>query len=110
MAQQALYPGTTRTRRRAFFGLLDATGWAWASLKAVFWFILLIFLLGYIPDRAYSFTVNQTINFCPENNRSLPCPAPAGAVVPWSTSPPEISLLEPRTDGAVVQSGTTILY
>jgi hypothetical protein len=120
MAQQALYPGTRQTRRRAFFGLLDATGWGWASLKAVFWFILLIFLLGYIPDRAYYFTVNKTIdlgilawspiNFCPEGNKSLPCPAPAGAVVPWATSPAEISLPEPRTDGAVVQSGTTILY
>jgi hypothetical protein len=120
MAQHALYPGTRQTRGRAFFGLLDATGWAWASLKAVFWFILLIFLLGYVPDRAYYFTVNKTIdlgilawspvNFCPENNKSLPCPAPAGAVVPWSTSPAEISLPAPRTDGAVVQSGTTVLY
>jgi hypothetical protein len=120
MAQQALHPGTTQTRGRAFFGLLDASGWGWASLKAAFWFILLIFALGYIPDRAYYFTVNKTIdlgilawspvNFCPEGNLTLPCPAPAGAVVPWSTSPAEISLPEPRTDGAMVQSGTTILY
>lgn len=120
MAQQALHPGTTQTRGRAFFGLLDANGWGWASLKAAFWFILLIFMLGYIPDRAYYFTVNKTIdlgilawspvNFCPEGNKTLPCPAPAGAVVPWSTSPAEISRPEPRTDGAVVQSGTTILY
>ncbi len=120
MAQQALHPGITQTRRRAFFGLLDASGWGWASLKAVFWFILIIFLLGYIPDRAYYFTINKTIdlgilawspvNFCPENNKSLPCPAPAGAVVPWATSPAEISLPAPRTDGSVVQSGTTILY
>jgi hypothetical protein len=93
MAQQALHSGTRQTRSRAFFGLLDANGWGWASLKAAFWFILLIFLLGYIPDRAYYFTVNQTIdlgilawspvNFCPEGNLSLPCPAPAGAAVPW---------------------------
>ena len=120
MATQALTAGTRQTRRRAFFGLLDATGWAWASLKAVFWFILLIFLLGYIPDRAYYFTVNKTIdlgilawspvNFCPEGNRTLPCPAPAGAVVPWSVSPTEIALPAPRTDGALAQSGTTIIY
>jgi hypothetical protein len=120
MAQQALHPGTTQTRGRAFFGLLDANGWGWASLKAAFWFVLLIFMLGYIPDRAYYFTVNKTIdlgilawsplNFCPEGNKTLPCPAPLGAIVPWSTSPAQISLPEPRTDGALVQSGTTILY
>jgi hypothetical protein len=123
MAQQALHPGTRQTRGRAFFGLLDANGWGWASLKAAFWFILLIFLLGYIPDRAYYFTVNKTmdlgilawspVNFCPEGNLSLPCPAPAGAVVPWQTSPTtpvDLSLPEPRTDGAMVQSGTTIMY
>ncbi len=120
MAQQALNPGTTQTRGRALFGLLDASGWIWASLKAFAWFILLIFMLGYIPDRAYYFTVNKTIdlgilawspvNFCPEGNQSLPCPAPVGAVVPWAPSPPEIALPAPRTDGAVVQSGTTLLY
>jgi len=120
MAQQALHSGTTQTRGRAFFGLLDANGWGWATLKAAFWFILLIFFLGYIPDRAYYFTINKTIdlgilawspvNFCPEGNLTLPCPPPPGAVVPWSTSPAQISLPEPRTDGAVVQSGTTILY
>ena len=32
--------GRTQTRGRAFFGLLDANGWGWASLKAAFWFIL----------------------------------------------------------------------
>jgi Kelch motif len=120
MAQQALNPGTTQTRGRALFGLLDASGWGWASLKAVFWFVLLVFMLGYIPDRAYYFTVNKTIdlgilawspiNFCPEGNKSLPCPAPVGAVVPWETSPTEIDLPEARTDGAVVQSGTTLMY
>ena len=120
MATRALTSGTTRTRGRAFFGLFDANGWGWASLKAIFWFILLIFLLGYVPDRAYYFTVNKTIdlgilawspiNFCAEGNRSLPCPAPVGAVVPWDVSPQELSLPEARTDGTVVQSGTTILY
>src|SRR5215212_6944448 len=117
---RALYPGTTRTRGRAFFGLLDANGWGWASLKAIFWFILLIFMLGYVPDRAYYFTVNKTIdlgilawspvNFCAAGNRSLPCPAPVGAVVPWELAPPLISLPAARTDGSVVQSGTTVLY
>ena len=120
MAQQALQPGTTQPRGRALFGLLDANGWGWASLKAAFWFILMIFMLGYIPDRAYYFTVNRTIdlgilawspvNFCPETNESLPCPAPVGAVVPWQQSPAEVALPAPRTDGAVVQSGTTLLF
>jgi Kelch motif len=120
MAQQALHPGMTQTRGRAVFGLLDASGWAWASLKAAFWFILLIFMLGYIPDRAYYFTVNKTIdlgilawspvNFCPPGNETLPCPPPPGSVVPWKPSPPELSLPAPRADGAVVQSGTTILF
>jgi hypothetical protein len=77
-------------------------------------------MLGYVPDRAYYFTVNKTIdlgilawspvNFCAEGNRSLPCPAPVGAVVPWDVSPPEISLPAARTDGTVVQSGTTLIY
>jgi hypothetical protein len=120
MAQQALHPGTTQTRGRVLFGLLDANGWGWASLKAAFWFILLIFMLGYVPDRAYYFTVNRTIdlgilawspvNFCPPGNETLPCPAPPGAVAPWKPSPPELNLPAPRRDGSVVQSGTTILY
>jgi Kelch motif protein len=121
MAQQALPAGsTTQTRGRALFGLLDASGWTWATLKAAFWFILMIFMLGYIPDRAYYFTVNQTIdlgilawspvNFCPEGNESLPCPAPVGSVVPWQQSPAELALPAPRTDGAIVQSGTSVLY
>jgi N-acetylneuraminic acid mutarotase len=102
------------------FGLLDAGGWGWASVKAAFWFILLIFLLGYIPDRAYYFTVNKTIdlgilawspvNFCPPENENLPCPAPVGAVVPWHPSPPELSLPAARTDGAILQNGTTLLF
>jgi len=120
MAQQALPARTTETRGRALFGLLDANGWGWATLKAAFWFILMIFFLGYIPDRAYYFTVNQTIdlgilawspvNFCPAGNQSLPCPAPIGAVVPWEHSPDQLALPAPRTDGTIVQSGTSILY
>ena len=120
MAQQALQAGTTQTRGRALFGLLDANGWAWASVKAAFWFIIMIFLLGYIPDRAYYFTVNRTldlgilawspINFCPPENKSLPCPAPVGAAIPWESAPQQISLPAARTDGSVAQAGTQILY
>ncbi len=112
MAQQAL-TGRTQTRGRAFFGLLDANGWGWASLKATFWFIVMIFVLGYIPDRAYYFTVNRTmdlgilawspINFCPPENKTLPCPPPVGAVIPWERRPEELSLPAPRVDGAVAQ-------
>ena len=120
MAQQALHPGTRQTRGRALFGLLDGNGGAWASLKAVFWFILLIFMLGYVPDRAYYFTVNKTIdlgilawspvNFCPPGNETLPCPPPPGAVAPWKPNPPLISLPAARTDGSVAQSGTSIVF
>src|SRR3954447_20165513 len=39
MAELALPPGAVR--RRAVFGLLDADGWAWAALKATFWFIFI---------------------------------------------------------------------
>jgi N-acetylneuraminic acid mutarotase len=50
------------------------------------------------------------INLCPPTNESLPCPAPVGALVPWHPSPTELALPEARTDGAVVQVGTKILY
>lgn len=120
MAQQALGAGRTAPRRRALFGLLDADGWGWASAKAFVWLILIIFVLGYLPDRAYYLTVGRTvdlgvlawspINLCPPTNETLPCPAPAGAVVPWHPSPPELYLPQARTDGAVLQVGTKILY
>jgi hypothetical protein len=120
MAQQALAPGMIVPRKRAFFGLLDADGWAWAGVKAAVWLVLIILLLGYIPDRAYYFTVNRTIdlgvlawspiNLCPPENESLPCPAPVGAIVPWHGSPDELALPQPRTDGTVVQVGTKLLY
>ncbi|HEY7735879.1 MAG TPA: hypothetical protein VH813_03725 [Candidatus Limnocylindrales bacterium] len=116
---QALLPGAG-PRRRVLFGLLDGDSWAWASVKAFFWFILIIVLLGYIPDRAYYFTVNRTldvgvmgfspINFCPPENEKLPCPAPAGAVLPWYPSPTELDLPAPRTDGGAVQLGKRILF
>ncbi|HVA86674.1 MAG TPA: kelch repeat-containing protein [Candidatus Saccharimonadales bacterium] len=119
MTEQSLGAGST-TRRRALFGLFATDGWTWASLKALFWFILIILLLAYLPDRAYYFTVFSTIdlginaispvNLCPPENRGLPCPAPVGAALPWDPSPPELSLPAGRYDGAVVQSGTKFLY
>ena len=121
MAQQALGTGST-VRRRAMFGLLDRDGWTWASLKALVWFVLIIFLMGYLPDRAYYFTVFSTIdlglrsdaltpvNFCPPENQTLPCPAPAGAILPWQLSPAELALPAGRRDGVTVQVGTHLLY
>jgi len=118
VATQALPPG--RSHRRAFFGFFDADGWSWAGLKAFVWFLLLIILLGYVPDRAYYFTVNRTIdigilfwspvNLCPAENHGLPCPPPAGSVVPWEATPPELALPAARTGGATMQLGTHLLY
>ncbi len=120
MARALTAGPVARPRRRAFFGLLDADGWGWASVKAFFWFIVIIFLLGYIPDRAYYFTVNRTldlgllawspINFCPPSNETLPCPAPQGAVLPWHPSPPELALPGARTDGTALPAGQKLLY
>ena len=120
MAQRALGAGTVVPRKRALFGLLDADGWAWASVKAFLWLIFIIFILGYLPDRAYYLTVSSTvdlgvlvwspINLCPPTNETLPCPAPVGAVIPCENSPAELALPAPRTDGSVLQVGTQILY
>ena len=120
MAQRALGAGMIVPRKRALFGLLDADGWAWAGVKAFIWLIIIILLLGYIPDRAYYLTVNRTvdlgvlawspINLCPPTNESLPCPAPVGAVTPWHESPTELNLPAARTDGSATQLGTKILY
>ena len=117
MAQYALPPGAVR--KRAVFGLLDRDGWAWATIKALFWFLLIIFLLGYVPDRAYYFTVSPTIdlgfnaispiNLCPAENNGLPCPAPAGAVIPWEESPTELDLPGGgRTGAGTFTSGETV--
>jgi Kelch motif len=120
MAQQALGPGTAVPRRRALFGLLDANGWGWASVKAFAWLVIIIFMLGYLPDRAYYLTVGRTvelgvlvwspINLCPPTNETLPCPAPVGAIIPWEASPPQLNLPQGRTDGSVMQVGTQMLY
>ena len=116
---QAVQSGPVR-RRRALMGLLDADGWAWASVKALVWFVLLILLLAYIPDRVYYFTVNRTldvgllawspVNFCPPENKTLACPAPVGAVIPWEPAPAELALPGPRTNGATAQIGTNLVY
>jgi N-acetylneuraminic acid mutarotase len=116
MAQQALPPGAVR--RRAAFGLFDADGWTWAGIKAFFWFTLIIFLQGYLPDRAYYFTVSHTldlgfnvispVNFCPAENKSLPCPAPAGALVPWDALGSAANLPAGRAGAGVFTSAEDI--
>ncbi len=116
MAQQALPQGATR--RRAAFGLFDADGWTWAGLKAAFWFLFIIFMLGVVPNWAYYFTTSNTIsvgynfasivNLCPADNENLPCPAPAGATLPWQASPAELAMPAARAGASVYQSGTTV--
>lgn len=120
MTQTALPAPAAPVRRRAFFGLFDADGWGWATTKALGWFVLIIVLLGYIPDRAYYFTVQRTIdlgvlawspvNLCPPENRDLPCPVPVGAPLPWQPSPGELQLPAARADGRAVALGSTYLY
>src|SRR5487761_1920321 len=127
MAAQALGPGGRVARRRAFFGPLDANGWGWAGGKAVVWFVLIIMLMAYLPDRALYATVQNTIdlgvslkvfnpavdltpiNFCPASNQNVPCPAPAGTVLPWEPSPAELALPAPRADAAIVGAGLQTL-
>lgn len=117
---RALADGRARTRR-PLFGLVDGDGWAWASIKAFVWLLIIIMVLGYIPDRAYYFVVSRTIdlgivgwapvNLCPpENTSSMPCPVPAGAVLPWQASPAEAALPAARSDGNAIQLGTNLLY
>ncbi|HYK94938.1 MAG TPA: kelch repeat-containing protein [Candidatus Dormibacteraeota bacterium] len=115
-------PAGRPIKHRPVFGLFDPDGWAWATVKAGFWLFVIIITLGYIPDRAYYFIVSRTfdiigtpglsiVNLCPpENGSTMPCPVPAGSVLPWQASPPEISLPQPRTGGAAAQIGTTLLY
>ncbi len=116
MAQQALPPGATR--RRVAFGLFDADGWTWAGLKATFWFLFILFMLGVVPNWTYYFTTSTTIevgynfasvvNLCPVDNEDLPCPAPAGATLPWQPSPDEVALPSARSGASAYQSGTSI--
>src|SRR6185312_8060129 len=121
MAQRALGSGNV-AKRRVLFGLLERDGWTWAFIKAFGWFVAIILLMGYLPDRAYYFTVFSTIdlgirsdaltpvNLCPPENRTLPCPAPGGAILPWDVSPTELLLPAGRRDGTAVQVGTHLLY
>lgn len=116
MAQPALPAGAAP--RRTLFGLFDADGWSWAGVKATFWFIAFVFLLGVVPNYAYYFTVSDhiqvgynaisPINWCPAENEDLPCPAPAGAVVPWQAGPPELALPQPVVDAAAFQAGSNL--
>jgi hypothetical protein len=115
-------PAGRPIKHRPVFGLFDPDGWAWATVKAGFWLFVIIVTLGYIPDRAYYFIVSRTfdiigtpglsiINLCPpENGPMVPCPVPAGGVLPWQASPAEINLPQPRTGGAAAQIGTTLFY
>ncbi|MEI7743840.1 MAG: kelch repeat-containing protein [Chloroflexota bacterium] len=119
MTQTAL-PAHAAVRRRAFFGMFDADGWSWAIAKSLLWFIVIILMLGYIPDRAYYFTVQKTVdlgflvwspvNLCPPENETLPCPAPAGATLPWQINPAQVSLPAGRTNGSTSVIGNTYLY
>ena len=121
MAETALpAPQHVTAPRRTFFGLFDADGWSWAFVKSLFWFVLIIIMLGYIPDRAYYFTVQRTVdlgilawspvNLCPAENGGLPCPAPVGSTLAWESSPAELNLPATRTDGAAGIIGQTILF
>jgi hypothetical protein len=111
---------TGRSSRRALFGFLDADGWGWAGVKAAIWLVIIILVLGYVPDRAYYFTVGRTVdlglmfwspvNLCPAENNGLECPAPDGSVVPWQLAPSELDLPAPRTGGAAATLGSTLVY
>ncbi|MEO8225431.1 MAG: hypothetical protein ABI661_11560 [Gammaproteobacteria bacterium] len=114
-------PAGRPIRRRPMFGLFDGDGWAWATTKATFWLLVIIMVLGYIPDRAYYFIVSRTmdvglvlwspVNLCPpENGSTMPCPVPVGGVLPWQASPVQAALPAPRSAGAAAQLGTNLLY
>lgn len=121
MTQTALpAPQHVTARRRAFFGLFAVDGWPWAIVKSLFWFVLIIIVLGYIPDRAYYFTVQKTVdvgllawspvNLCPPENETLPCPVPGGATLPWHAGQAQASLPAPRTDGVAAVIGQAYLF
>lgn len=114
-------PAGRAIRRRPMFGLFDGDGWAWATTKALFWLLVIILVLGYIPDRAYYFIVSRTmdvglvlwspVNLCPpENGSTMPCPVPIGGVLPWQSSPAGAALPAARTGGVAAQLGKELLY
>ncbi len=115
---RAIGPGAVAPRR-ALFGLLDANGWGWAGVRSVLWTLVIILMLGYIPDRAYYLTVSPTVelglnmaslvNICPAENEGLPCPAPAGALIPWKSAT-EADLPGDGVDGSLLQAGSHLYY
>lgn len=117
-APRALGAGSVPPKR-ALFGLLDAAGWGWAFFRAVLWTLVIILLLGYVPDRAYYLTVSPTVelglnivspvNICPAENEGLPCPAPVGALVPWKDGA-TTSLPGGGEGGALLQAGSHVYY
>ena len=114
-----LSPNIVVAPRRALFGIFDAAGWGWAMFRAVLWTLVIILLLGYIPDRAYYLTVSPTVdlglnavslvNICPAENQGLPCPAPAGALIPWASGP-GAALPGAGEGGSLLQAGTHLYY
>ena len=115
---RAIGPGAVAPRR-VLFGLLDADGWGWAGVRSVLWTLVIILMLGYIPDRAYYLTVSPTVelglnmaslvNICPGENEGLPCPAPAGALIPWKNAT-EADLPGDGIDGSLLQAGSHVYY
>jgi hypothetical protein len=115
---RAIGPGNVAPRR-VLFGLLDANGWGWAGVRSVLWTLVIILMLGYIPDRAYYLTVSPTVdlglnlaslvNICPAENEGLPCPAPAGALIPWKSAI-EADLPGDGVDGSLLQAGAHLYY
>lgn len=115
---RVLGPGVVAPRR-VLFGLLDADGWGWAGVRSVLWTLVIILMLGYIPDRAYYLTVSPTVelglnmaslvNICPAENEGLPCPAPAGALIPWKSAA-EADLPGDGVDGSLLQAGSHLYY
>ena len=115
---RAIGPGAVPPRR-VLFGLLDANGWGWAGVRSVLWTLVIILMLGYIPDRAYYLTVSPTVelglnmaslvNICPAENEGLPCPAPAGALIPWKSAT-EADLPGDGVDGSLLQAGSHLYY
>ena len=115
---RAIGPGAVAPRR-VLFGLLDADGWGWAGVRSVLWTLVIILMLGYIPDRAYYLTVSPTVelglnmaslvNICPAENEGLPCPAPAGALIPWKSAT-EADLPGDGVDGSLLQAGAHLYY
>ena len=102
-------------------GCSTPDGWAWASVKAFVWLVIIILMLGYLPDRAYYLTVGRTvdlgvlvwspINLCPPTERDAAVPGagrrgrPVGDVT--RRAEPARS---PGPTARVLQVGTQILY